>query len=426
MKSPNSFSGDAAFQVCRHLAQSIGERVQGLESTITTKDYLCHQLSEYGLEKVRAEAFPVLTSRQKKGQIIAGNRKFDGLSFGLSGSTDFEGISGSVVKYTSWSWNPTPEELNRFTDQIVIIYTRVFSQQVVQDLIEAGVRGIIYVTYHPGSPPKLPMGFIYHALNTGDFDLLPPIISVSYQDGAKLLAKVREVTIQADVTILQSESFNVMGEIPGQEPDVILFSAHYDSAPYSPGATDNAGGTAILLELARSLAATSPRWTLRFIACGSEECALQGARHYCRTHSTTLDEIKLNLNYDVQGARIGNLALGIIGEKRLLTQVGQAIHHWNPEIRQGATGGDNRIFAYHGIPAVHWWFGGGANFILNHTPHDRIDNIAPQSLEFVGQASEMYVKELEKKRRLRFSIPPSQQKNNVQSIESIMMEKPDE
>jgi aminopeptidase YwaD len=422
MNTQTRFSGDTAFQSCRYLAQSIGERVQGLETTITTRDYLLHQMSEYGLEKVRAEAFPVLTSRQKKALIISRNRKFEGLSFGLSGSTELEGISGPVAKYTSWSWNPTPEELHSFTDRVVVIYTRIFSQEVVQDLIEAGVRGIIHITYHPGSPPKLPMGFIYHALNTGDFDLLPPIISVSYHDGVKLLTKAREVTIQAEVTILQSESYNVIGEIPGREPEVILLSAHYDSAPYSPGATDNAGGTAILLELARIFATTTPRWTLRFIACGSEECALQGARHYCRTHATMLDEIKLNLNYDVQGARIGNLALGIIGQKRLLSQVHQAIQPWKPEIRIGPTGGDNRIFAYHGVPAIHWWFGGGINFILNHTPHDRIENIAPQSLEFVGQASERLLKEFEKKQKIQFSIPQSQHKNNVHSIQSMMTE----
>ncbi len=422
MKTKQKFSGNTAFEVCRHLAQSIGIRVHGLENTVPTKDYLSGQLSEYGLEGVQAEAFPVLTSRQKKAQITAGNYTFEGLSFGLSGSTDIEGITGPVEKYTSWSWNPTSEKLRSYTDKIVVLYTRDFSQKVVQDLIQAGVQGIIYVTYHPGIPPHLPMGFIYSALNTGDFDLLPPVISVSYQDGAKLLANSREITIQADVTILQSESFNIVGEIPGQEPGVILLSAHYDSAPYSPGAADNAGGTAILLELARILADTTPRWTLRFVACGSEECALQGARQYCQTHSSSLDEIKLNLNFDVQGARIGNLALGVIGEKRLVTSVDRTINQWNPEIRLAPTGGDNRIFAYYGIPAVHWWFGGGMNFLLNHTPQDRIENISPKSLEFVGQASETFVNALNQQRTLKFSVPKSQHKKNAQSIQNLMTE----
>ncbi|MFX1566319.1 MAG: hypothetical protein ACFFCH_10045, partial [Promethearchaeota archaeon] len=188
--------------------------MQGLESTITTKEYLCNQLIQHELEKVHAQAFPVLTSRQKKAYIQFGNRTFEGLSFGLSGTTEEEGITAPLAKYTSWSWNPTADELDYFTDKIVVLYTRDFSQEVVHDLIQAKVRGIIHVTYEPGIPAKLPMGFIYSGLNTGDFDLLPPIISINYRDGAKLLANSRDVTIQADVTILQSESFNVVGEIP--------------------------------------------------------------------------------------------------------------------------------------------------------------------------------------------------------------------
>ncbi|MFX1577731.1 MAG: M28 family metallopeptidase [Promethearchaeota archaeon] len=422
MNRVTKFSGTTAFEVCRHLAQSIGVRVHGLETNLATKNYLLTQLSQYGLENVHAEAFPVLTSRQKKAQIILKKHKYDGLSFGLSGRTEVEGISGPVVKYTSWSWNPTPQFLASISEKIIILYTRNFSQEIVQDLIEAGVQGIIHVTYYPGIPPKLPMGFIYSALNTGDFDILPPVISVSYEDGAQLLANARELTIHADVTILQSESYNILGEIPGEEPDVILLSAHYDTAPYSPGAADNAGGTAILLELARIFANSNPRWTLRFLATGSEECALQGARSYCKTNSPALEEIKLNLNFDVQGTRVGNLALGVIGEKRLLTRVEQSIRQWKPEIRQAPTGGDNRIFAHYGIPAIHWWFGGGVNFLLNHTPHDRIENIAPQSLEFVGQAAEAFMKELTHQRTLRFSIPKTEQENNYHSIQPIMRE----
>lgn len=423
MKAQQKFSGDSAFEICRHLAQSIGIRVHGLENTVTTKEYLLTQFSEFGLEKVHADAFPVLTSRQEKAQITIGKRSYEGLSFGLSGSTEEEGITSAVEKYTSWDWNPTQEEMKRFSDKIVVLYTRDFSQKTVQDLIQAGARGIIYVTYHPGIPPKLPMAFVYSALTTGDFDLLPPVVSVSYQDGAQLLANSREITIQSDVAILQSESYNVVGEIPGQESDVVLLSAHYDSAPYSPGAADNAGGTAILAEMARILANSNPRWTLRFVACGSEECALQGARQYCQTNSSSLEEIKLNLNFDVQGARIGNLALGIIGEKRLVNRVNHTINSWNPKIQIGPTGGDNRIFAYYGIPAVHWWFGGGMNFLLNHTPHDRIENIAPKSLKFVGRASEVFVKELNQQRNLGYSIPQAQHTKNVQSIQSILTEK---
>ena len=63
------------------------------------------------------------------------------------------------------------------------------------------------------------------------------------------------------------------------------------------------------------------------------------------------------------------------------------------------------------------------NFLLNHTPHDRIENIAPKSLKFVGRASEVFVKELNQQRNLGYSIPQAQHTKNVQSIQSILTEK---
>jgi len=131
MNAKQKFSGNRAFAVCRYLTQSIGERVQGLESTITTKDFLSQQLSDYGLDKVHAEAFPVFTSRQRKAQVTTGKQTFEGLSFGLSGSTPIEGITGSIATYTSWSWNPTPEKLQSFSEKIVILYTRDFFRKTL-------------------------------------------------------------------------------------------------------------------------------------------------------------------------------------------------------------------------------------------------------------------------------------------------------
>ena len=66
----------------------------------------------------------------------------------------------------------------------------------------------------------------------------------------------------------QSQPYNVAGtmcrniqaEIRGfQKPEeVVIIGAHYDSAPGSPGADDNASGVAALLALARYFAASQP------------------------------------------------------------------------------------------------------------------------------------------------------------------------
>jgi hypothetical protein len=51
----------------------------------------------------------------------------------------------------------------------------------------------------------------------------------------------------------------------------LIVGAHYDSAPGSPGANDNATGVAALLELARMLRSSSPRLRIHFVAFVNEE-----------------------------------------------------------------------------------------------------------------------------------------------------------
>ncbi len=53
--------------------------------------------------------------------------------------------------------------------------------------------------------------------------------------------------------------------------EIVVIGAHYDSPPGSPGADDNASGTAALLELARLFRDRKPARTIRFVAFVNEE-----------------------------------------------------------------------------------------------------------------------------------------------------------
>lgn len=56
-----------------------------------------------------------------------------------------------------------------------------------------------------------------------------------------------------------------------EQAGVVIVGAHYDSAPGTPGANDNASGVAAMLELARRFADRPARRTLRFVAFTNEE-----------------------------------------------------------------------------------------------------------------------------------------------------------
>jgi Zn-dependent M28 family amino/carboxypeptidase len=66
---------------------------------------------------------------------------------------------------------------------------------------------------------------------------------------------------------------NLSVEIRGKSmPDeIVIVGGHYDSVVGSPGANDNASGTAAVLALARLFARSAPTRTLRFVAFTNEE-----------------------------------------------------------------------------------------------------------------------------------------------------------
>jgi hypothetical protein len=82
--------------------------------------------------------------------------------------------------------------------------------------------------------------------------------------------------------------FNVIAEIPGGDlaNEVVMIGAHFDSHHAGTGATDNAAGSAAMMEVMRILKAVGakPRRTIRIALWGGEENGLLGSRAYVREH----------------------------------------------------------------------------------------------------------------------------------------------
>jgi len=93
-------------------------------------------------------------------------------------------------------------------------------------------------------------------------------------------------------------SQNIVVTIPGQTSQKIIVGAHYDSWP-TPGAADNASGTALLLESTQRMLDADNYYTIVYIFFGAEEVGLLGARHF--VGSLTYEEessIVLMINAD--------------------------------------------------------------------------------------------------------------------------------
>ena len=135
-------------------------------------------------------------------------------------------------------------------------------------------------------------------------------------DAMKLvLSKPETVTIDIDQDEFISQSQNVISVIPGETDEEIVFTAHYDSVPFSKGVYDNGAGSAINLEMYRHFINNKPRRTLRFIWCGSEERGLLGSKAYVLKHKRELKKIILCINVDVAGPVLGKNGICVMACK---------------------------------------------------------------------------------------------------------------
>jgi hypothetical protein len=108
----------------------------------------------------------------------------------------------------------------------------------------------------------------------------------------RTLEKNIPVTLQFDVrnTFLDADTnaFNVIAEIPGTDraDEVVMVGAHFDSWHSATGATDNAAGSAVMMEALRILKTSGVRLrrTVRIGLWGGEEQGLLGSRAYVRDH----------------------------------------------------------------------------------------------------------------------------------------------
>lgn len=121
-----------------------------------------------------------------------------------------------------------------------------------------------------------------------------PTISVAIEHYGRIvrtLEKQMPVTIDLDIKNTFHDdpmSFNVVAEIPGADKaaEIVMLGAHFDSWQGGTGATDNAAGSAVMMEAMRilKLSGLRLRRTVRLGLWGGEEQGLIGSREYVKAH----------------------------------------------------------------------------------------------------------------------------------------------
>ncbi|RKN07313.1 M20/M25/M40 family metallo-hydrolase [Streptomyces radicis] len=172
----------------------------------------------------------------------------------------------------------------------------------------AGALGALVVNNTPGA--------LSGSLGGPD-DSTIPVGGLTREDGAALADAVErgeragetvEVRLELEEVAERRETFNVLAESPGGDPDhTVMAGAHLDSVPAGPGVNDNGSGSAGVLETALRLAEADPRGRhphrVRFALWSAEEFGLLGSEHYVDGLSRTeRDAIDVYLNFDMIGS----------------------------------------------------------------------------------------------------------------------------
>lgn len=124
-------------------------------------------------------------------------------------------------------------------------------------------------------------------------DNLPTLVMAAehYNRIARLIEHQIPVKLQFEVKASfdnNTDSFNVIAEIPGttKKDELVMVGGHFDSWHYGTGATDNAAGSAIAMEVMRVIKTLDlkPERTIRMALWGGEEQGLLGSRAYVKEH----------------------------------------------------------------------------------------------------------------------------------------------
>jgi len=135
-------------------------------------------------------------------------------------------------------------------------------------------------------------------------DPLPPpsvvLTGEHYNRIARLTEKKIPVRVQVDLEAKFNEAPevpNVTAEIPGgkRKDELVMVGAHLDSWTGGTGATDNAAGCAVVMEVVRILKALDFKLdrTVRLALWGGEEQGLLGSREYVKQHFGDLETMTL-------------------------------------------------------------------------------------------------------------------------------------
>lgn len=406
----SAYTGARAYRILERLSDEAGGRLMGTEGNRSGIEILRNELRGIGLT-ASLELFTAPGWRRAEERVEMTFPVRRTLRAAALGYTDpVPGFEDTVV----FAAHGFPEEYTaiRAEGRIVLVTSEapegrspLLRSEAIDIAAAHGARAILFINDKKG-------GLLL--LGVGNFEGKPnavPAFTVTFEEGTwmeRLLEEGKSVRIRLESRSRCEtvESANLVARLAGRRPQKILVGAHVDSWDISQGSTDNGTGSAVLFDVARLLAACSPKneYTVEFVWFNGEELGLWGSKRYAEAHPS--GEIAAMVNLDMIGSPVSFNAMGFDEALPVLRRIVQGLPGYalQEEIQSIPwTNSDHQPFLLRGIPSI----GIGshldpADVRFYHDFGDTFDKVGRQSLADAAAITSVLVATLANAADLKF------------------------
>lgn len=362
-----------AKQIMQIFADTAYVRMGGSEEELRCAQYLKDCCEKLGLEAT-LEPFEVDMATILDAQLWVDGKQISCKGYLNAGSSEVEAPFYYLRSTDSYS-------LSQCKGKIVMV-DGYLGYWIYQDLLENGAIG--FITYDGNvnyTDRDIDQRELRSYVSKGN---KIPGVNINAKDAVALIDSGAD---RAKIMLRQEEykgkSHNVVVELPGQIPETIVLTAHYDSTSLSQGAYDNMSGSVGLLGVAKYFMTHPHRYTLRFVWCGSEERGLLGAKAYVEAHEEELKQIVLNINLDMIGCIMGKFIACCSTEEALVSY----IRYFGSELgfgisaKQDVYSSDSTPFADKEVPALSFARIAPSNTATIHNSYDTAALMSGEQME---------------------------------------------
>jgi len=229
-------------------------------------------------------------------------------------------------------------------------------------------------------------------------------IPVLFINDPSILQDANQASLKVELFDDERQGRNVIGLINNESEYTVVMGAHYDHLGFGQhggslyrgeeiqvhnGADDNASGTAMLIELARTIKKEGPdNLNYLFIAFSGEEKGLLGANYFTKNPTIDLQKVTFMINMDMVG-RLDtadySIAINGVGTSPTWDSLINSITIPPLDINTTESGvgpSDQTAFYLADIPVLHFFTGTHENY---HKPTDDIEYINYPGMMLVYQ-----------------------------------------